>query len=177
LNRFFHIVFFPLLHLVLLAGVIWKEPSVPNLFLLIIFGIFSIFGFVFLYPRKGHQPLSFLEIFLVSGGALSTYFLSVDVDLGPVISASMIGLASSYIPATNRKNIELKRYPFAIYCGAFVGMSSTFVFDSYLLVLSAGCITGFIYVFANNSINGIGGKHGSIAFSGVLLLDILCHAF
>ncbi len=137
---------------------------------------FSIIGFIFLYPRKANQPFFVLEIMLVAIGALLTYFLSVQVELGPVIAAGLIGLISSFLPSINPKNQNLKRSPFAVYCGAFVGMSSGLIFDSYFLVLFSGLMTGVIYIFANNSLSGIGGKHGSIAFSGVLLTDIIFHA-
>jgi hypothetical protein len=177
LNKFFHIVFFPLLHLVLLANVLKYEPSAFNLSWVIIFGLLSTLGFVFLYPRNANQPIVFHEVLLVSAGAMVTYFLSVDLAFGPVIAAGFVGFVSSYLPSLNHNKQSLRRYPFALYCGAFVGMSSSFVFDSYFMVLFSGFMTGLIYMFANNSLSGIGGKHGSIAFSGVLITDIIYHAF
>ena len=97
-------------------------------------------------------------ISLVIGGLL-TFALSHDLGLGIVVAACLVGLFA---------NLLLKDYETPIYCGAFVGMSSTGLFFSYTDLLIAAVIAGFVYVIAGSVFKGYGGKLGTVAFIGTI---------
>jgi len=138
-------------------------------------GIFSLIGFRFLYARHANLSRNYTEILSLTIGALCTFYLNISLELGPVIAAGIVGVLASYIPMIDRNNTHLKLLPFSIYCGAFVGMSSGFILETYYAVALAGLLAGIIYVLANNTLNGIGGKHGTIAFTGVLIIKTMLY--
>ncbi|HSV32060.1 MAG TPA: hypothetical protein VLH40_08590 [Atribacteraceae bacterium] len=105
--------------------------------------------------------LNFLSVIL---GTLVTYALSVNLGLGPVIAAGLVGiLAAVFFPA----------YGVPIYCGAFVGMSSSAYFTDHPQVAMAGVLAGLIYVVSTGVLNGFGGKLGTIAYGGSLVIGIV----
>ena len=107
-------------------------------------------------------------------GAVACYVLNVHAELGSVISAGIIGTAASFLPSVNQKSSYLKKLPAAIYCGAFVGMTSGEIGLSLFAVLTAGCIAGIVFTLTKNLLVGLGGKLGSVAFLGVLSVCIIC---
>ena len=120
-------------------------------------------------PREEERYLKkdlFLIIFSVSG-AVSTFFINTELKFGPVIAAGCIGTIASFIPSVNRKSNLLKEAPPAIYCGAFVGMTSASVAPNLKFILLAGIIAGSILILSKNIFNGLGGKLGTIAFSSI----------
>lgn len=111
-----------------------------------------------LFPRKD----LYLFISVVAGAALS-YWLSVNMKLGAVVGAALVGLlAGVLIPA----------YAVPVYCGSFVGQASPKVFDSGEMLLAA-IIAGIVYVLAQDVFNGFGGKLGTIAYAGGILFALL----
>ncbi len=92
-------------------------------------------------------------------GALVTFVLSHNLGLGIVVAACMVGLFA---------NLLFRDYETPIYCGAFVGMSSTGLFFSYFELLIAAVIAGVVYVIAGSVFKGYGGKLGTVAFIGTL---------
>ena len=122
--------------------------------------------------RTQHQEQdisSFVPFLVVLGGA-STYFLSVELNLGTVIAASLVGFIASFLPSVIK---SAQHAPAAIYCGSFVGMCSPMIAPNYTFVVLACLFSGGIYLLVKNDLNGIGGKLGTIAFSGVVLLTLL----
>lgn len=99
-------------------------------------------------------------ILAVAGGAVVAYVLSVYIGLGAVIGSALVGVAASYLP---------RKFPAAIYCGSFVGMSSTLVLGNFWIVGLAGLLAGLVFIFAQNIFKGVGGKLGTIAFVGSVL--------
>ena len=63
--------------------------------------------------------------------------------------------------------------PPAIYCGVFVGMSSAVIVPSVGFILAAGILAGVIYILSKNIFLGMGGKLGTMAFGGVLLVSLI----
>ncbi len=99
-------------------------------------------------------------------GAVATYYIGLELGLGKVVSAGLVGSLGALIPILthNKRHEELSG---AIYCGAFVGMSSSLILDNLFLVSVAGLLSGIVYVASKNVLNGIGGKMGTIAFISV----------
>lgn len=124
-----------------------------------------------IYSEGRHSVVSFLfrikyvKSDLYSGisvfaGGVSTYFLSVNLGLGPVIASGLIGLLGAFI---------LKKYAVQIFCGSFAGMASFSVFCSYPGVITASFFAGLLFVLSKEVFSGFGGRLGTIAFGGCLI--------
>lgn len=113
-----------------------------------------------------------LTPFVISAAGLLTYFLSIDLTIGPVIAAAGIGFLASYLP-TFFKSPIVATLPAPIYCGTFVGMCGTYLTEDYFFISYAGLSAGLLYLMSRNGFNGIGGKLGSIAFGGIVLVVLI----
>ena len=99
----------------------------------------------------------FAGVFL---GALITYILAHDLGLGAVVAASVVGLIAGLILPDDGA---------AIYCGAFVGMTSNnLLFDHGELAL-AGVFSGVLFFITRPVFVGVGGRLGTIALVGSTL--------
>jgi hypothetical protein len=107
------------------------------------------------------------------GGSLVTYLLNHDVQLGPVGAAATVGTVAGMIPA--RYLPSGNDFRLAVYCGAFVGMSSQQVINGYLPAILAGLLCGCVYLMATGTLVGYGGKLGTIAFAGVNMCSVVIH--
>lgn len=96
-------------------------------------------------------------------GAWATYWISEHLNLGPVAGSALVGLMGALVSPA---------YAVSIYCGSFVGMSSAALLASLPELLLAGSICGLVFVLAEDTLNGLGGKLGTIAFSGTLLTGL-----
>ena len=72
-----------------------------------------------------------------------------------------------------KQSFYLKKLPPALYCGAFIGMSSSAVTPSIYFVIAAGMVAGLFYMFSKNLFLGVGGKLGTIAFVGVVTVSLI----
>lgn len=170
-------LFFPTLHIYFAYCIVQAESFEMShlvLFLLtlplLLLGIKSV-------VRNGVQlRIDYFEILMVVLGAITTYFMNIQLNLGPLISSGIVGIAGSLLIYIDQESRQIRRFQFAIYCGAFVGMSSTLGLQTINELLSAGICSGVIFVLLTNRLNGIGGKHGAIAFAGVLLTNIIIYA-
>ena len=109
----------------------------------------------------------------IPAAALLTFFLNNSTELGIVLIASMIGTVAAFLPLFLRKYSFVRQMPEAIYCGAFVGMTSYETAQSYLFILIAGLFTAVLYFMLRVFFRGVGGKLGSIAFGGVFFASLL----
>ena len=106
-------------------------------------------------------------------GAIITYILAVEFNTGAVIASALVGTTASFIPFLNKNSRQIKEIPKAIYCGSFVGMTTSFISQGYLFILLAGIATGLLYVLSKNTFIGVGGKLGTMAFGGVVIAFFL----
>ncbi|GAA4326716.1 hypothetical protein GCM10023164_28910 [Christiangramia aestuarii] len=128
--------------------------------------------------KSEKSELKFEDLILVifTGiGALVTYWLNVSLDIGVVLAAGITGLFSSFLPFINRRSDILRELPVAVYCGAFAGMTSPLVAGGYGFIMAAGLFSGLLLVISKSTLNGFGGKLGSIAFGGVCLVSLLIY--
>jgi hypothetical protein len=65
--------------------------------------------------------------------------------------------------------LDQRVLPASLYCGAFAGMTSSYVLPSISWIVLAGIMAGIIYSLATHFWVGIGGKLGAIAFAGTAL--------
>ena len=99
----------------------------------------------------------------VLGTALITYTLKVDVALGAVLAASLVGLIAGIVfPAV----------AVPVYCGSFVGMTSSRLLVDHSELALAGTIAAIVYLLTERAFIGFGGKLGTIAFIGTLLTGL-----
>lgn len=105
--------------------------------------------------------------------AVFTFFINNNTELGIVLIASMIGTIAAFLPLVLRKSGFVRQMPEAIYCGAFVGMTSYETAQSYLFILIAGLCAAVLYFMLRVFFRGVGGKLGSIAFGGVFFASLL----
>ncbi|WP_158798939.1 hypothetical protein [Pedobacter sp. L105] len=123
-----------------------------------------------------HEDHEYEHIFVVLWipiGALVTFYLNHFFNLGPVISATLVGSIASFIPNLNKRSHYMKQLPAAIYCGAFIGMSSTGVASGFMFILTASFFTAILLFLSKNLFAGVGGKLGTLAFAGVVITSFL----
>ncbi|MCM2325865.1 MAG: hypothetical protein NDI94_05350 [Candidatus Woesearchaeota archaeon] len=150
--------------------IIDTNPNLYILALLLSFAIFLIIGLKKTYDMRlnhinydeRHNIIATMSASIT--GAVLTYALSSYTSLGPVISSSLVGL-SSYILCS--MNDRMKDHSPAVYCGTFVGMSSTFIILHPVFVTLGGLFSGVLYHMTEDAFDGEGGKLGTIAFGGV----------
>lgn len=106
-------------------------------------------------------------------GAVACYLLKTSTDLGSVISVGIVGVVASLLPEIDRKSDYLSKLPAAIYCGGFIGMSSQAVVPSIGFVTLAGILAGLFFMLSKNLFLGLGGKLGSIAFCGLVIVSLI----
>lgn len=140
--------------------------------------VFLIVGYVYSIPKTSSDLTRSPKIeillfpFTVAVAGVLTFYVSVDLLFGPVIASAGIGFLASYLPVIS-KSAFFKSLPAPIYCGTFVGMCSNFLTGNYFFVAYAGLVAGLIYIITRSAMNGIGGKLGTIAFGGVIVVSFI----
>ena len=100
---------------------------------------------------------------VVIGGGL-TGLLSLELGLGPVVAASLIGILA---------HLEVPKYGVPAYTGAFVGMTSNALLFNRYEVIIASVLAGFVYILTRKLFAGVGGKLGTIALIGVTITGLI----
>ena len=107
-----------------------------------------------------------LLVFVSISAAVLTYVLSIRLKLGPVLASALIGvMAGLWLP------LIFPDYGVTMavmaFCASFVGMSNPKRIKNEFFVAIAGLISGFAFIFSF-TIQGVGGKLGTIAFGSVM---------
>jgi len=165
------------LHLTFLAAILFEKI---NTWWLISCIVFISAAITYAYYRhdsdeEEHFLLDLQDIALVAVGAIFTYFLNIQTQMGPVIAAALIGTIASFIPNLFKKSSAIKKIPAPIYCGTFVGMCAQQIAGGYSFILFASLLAGALFIGAKNLFNGYGGKLGTIAFGGVALCSLIAY--
>ena len=100
----------------------------------------------------------------VLAGAIITFFMSNELNLGPVVASGVVGLIGA---------MASRKYEIPIYCGSFVGMSSIVMYGDYQSLLFSAIISGVLFLIAGSVFSGFGGKLGMIAFGGTMTYSII----
>ncbi len=100
------------------------------------------------------------DFFGVFFGGMITFFLQTELGLNPVLASGVVGLVGG---------IFLKKIGPALFCGSFVGMASPAMFYVLPGVVLSSLMAGIVFVITRDLFIGIGGKLGTIAFSGCLM--------
>lgn len=120
-----------------------------------------------------HQYEHILVVLWIPAGAVSSFYLNHYMELGPVMSAAAIGAAGSFVPEVKKRSYYLKQLPAVIYCGAFIGMSSTQVAPDIFFILAASFFTAVLILVSKSLFSGVGGKLGTLAFTGVVITSFI----
>lgn len=130
-------------------------------------------------PHHSHDHL-WEDVWLVGFvalGAVVTFWLTSHLGLSSVIAVGIIGVLASFIPSITPVNHLTKQIPAAAYCGAFVGMTSPKVAGDFDFILLASVAAGVLLILSKNVFHGYGGKLGTVAFGGVVLVVFLIETF
>ncbi|UII25067.1 hypothetical protein LVD15_17350 [Fulvivirga maritima] len=168
-----------LLQSAFLAAIIFEKTNVPLvLSLLVVISVLTVVAWRKI-PHHSHDHLwedSWLIAF-VAIGAVFTFFLSSGLHISSVTSVGITGVAASFIPKFTKDNHLTQQIPAAIYCGAFVGMTSPGIAHGYKFILLAAVTAGILLILSKNVFHGYGGKLGTVAFGGVVLVAMLIEYF
>ena len=140
----------------------------------------ALFSIMKISQTSSNKPTQGIIIFMmVTLGSILTYYINYQFQTGTVIAAALVGTISSFIPNMLKgKNLEfINEIPKALYCGAFVGMTSSLIANGFLFIFIAGLLAGTLYIASTNTFIGIGGKLGTIAFGGVAMAFLLTLLF
>jgi hypothetical protein len=88
-------------------------------------------------------------------GAVVTLAITVELGVSSVVAAGLTAVLGALIDPDDAV---------AIYCGAFVGMTSPDLFTTYAQALLAGFLAGGVFALCQPVFHGIGGKLGTTAF-------------
>lgn len=150
------------------ATPIWIKWLIMPTIALLIIGYLSLRS-----TKEAHSKLeTLLTPLVMCATGLLTYYLSIELSLGPVIAAGTIGFLASYLPVFF-KSRTAAAMPAPIYCATFVGMCGTYLTESYLFIAFAGLSASVLYLMSRDGFNGIGGKYGSLAFGGIALVALI----
>jgi hypothetical protein len=104
--------------------------------------------------------LSFAAVII---GAVLTHYLNIDLKLGAVEGAGIVGLGAALI---------FPEFAVPAYTGSFVGMAASTLLPAYGDVLFAAATAGVVYILSLAVFGGFGGKLGTIAASGCIFTGI-----
>jgi hypothetical protein len=114
-------------------------------------------------PSVDPMRQSALEVLAVLIGGIASYTLAHDIGLGPVVAASLVGIAA---------HLVVPKLSTAVYAGAFVGMTSDLLLLTHTEVLLASLASGVVYYLTKPVFPGVGGKLGTIALIGTTLMSL-----
>ena len=103
------------------------------------------------------------NLLAVAGGTLLTFAGVAELGVSPVVAASLVGILAAVV-------VQSVAVP--AYCGAFVGMTSPELFGSYWYATLAAVLAGLVFTVVHPVFRGLGGKLGTTAFVGVLLVVV-----
>ena len=103
------------------------------------------------------------EVFIVFIiGSLGTYFINKKYKIGSIVASSLLGLTFGLIlPNVFSDGNSLA---IALFCGTFIGMSTTSKLSTSISVIIASIIGTIVYLYTAPYFAGLGGKLGLIAF-------------
>jgi len=152
----------------------YEADNLAAILLVVLIVLTLLFGHKFLDLHHDAYDYEKISVAIwVPIGAAMCYFINGNTDLGSVLSASIIGTVASFLPNINKRSDYLKKLPAAIYCGVFVGMSSFEIAPSGVYVIAAGIVSGAVFIMSKNLFVGFGGKLGTIAFVGVVMVTLI----
>jgi hypothetical protein len=106
-------------------------------------------------PDISTVPQGVRSVTAVVVGAVVTLAITVEFGVSSIVAAGLTAVLGALIDPDDAV---------AIYCGAFVGMTSPDLFTTYAQALLAGFLAGGVFALCRPVFHGIGGKLGTTAF-------------
>lgn len=165
---------FLFLHLFFIGRCLYlvADFNIATLLFIVIIALLT-FSYSHLIKDKFNLKGNLFEFLVLVLGSLLTFYLNNYLGWGAVLASASVGLAGGLLPFIKPKVESLKSAALAIYCGSFVGMASTSLFDEIHYIFIASAISGVFYIYTRGLLIGFGGKLGSVAFSGILATVLL----
>jgi len=141
------------------------NPFAVSLFMLAV-AFAYIWGFDH-YPHNRSVDAAKIPSSVISAtlGGICCYGLSIKT--GPILACGAVGYAASFLTHLF-KDEKFHELPYSTYCGCFVGMSSQSILPHFGIVALLAGISGLLFATTKRSLEGVGGKLGSIAFVAVV---------
>ena len=105
------------------------------------------------------------SVISASLGGVCCYQLSPET--GPILACGLVGLLASFLTHLF-KDKKYHELPYSTYCGCFVGMSAHTVLPDAITVLILAGVSGLLFATTKRSLEGVGGRLGSISFASVV---------
>jgi hypothetical protein len=122
-------------------------------------------------PGPVPTPTAAVGLVLLTGAAAAaTFAVSVRLDHGPVVASAVVGLAAGLLASAFGHGV---RPAAAAFCGSFVGMADPARLPDEATTFAAGAVAGLLFVGATPALVGFGGKLGTLAFVGCLVVHAL----
>lgn len=112
--------------------------------------------------------LQLREVMIIVLSTVATFVAIDGAGVHPVVASACVGLFGSGLPALGA--IDRTTLHANIYIGCFAGMCSGSMVTGLHDVVNIGLATGVMALIFRNVFTGFGGKMGSIAFAGNVLL-------
>ncbi len=163
--------------LTFLVLALWElRTQLFSTILLIIVLIFFIYGLVDLFSKlteiQFNIRIDLITIFITALSALLTWVLNHNMNFKSVIASSIVGLIGYFVTRLLKRE-DFGNLSVPIYCGSFVGMSSTLVLFSWEIALFSGILCGILLVLMRGIYKGVGGKLGAMACLSVSITLII----
>ena len=107
--------------------------------------------------------------------AIATYYVSIKLDLGPVIGSALISFLVSFPLYLFPESLEFiapnltMMVPVVVIGSSFAAMSSAQILSDYHKVATAGAFFAFIWWYASSFFAGFGGGLGTTACISVVI--------
>ncbi|MDX1359558.1 MAG: hypothetical protein R3232_12060, partial [Clostridia bacterium] len=121
-------------------------------------------------PAKDFAGWDIGFILIISSvlAAVLTYVLSIRLKLGPVLASGLVGvMAGLWLPMIFPDSGTTMAV--MIFCASFAGMSNPKRIRNELFIAAAGIIAGLAFIFSF-TLQGAGGKLGTIAFGSIMAM-------
>jgi len=164
LISFFCLLFFPIIFIVM-TSIEWLSRSIGVFCLLIIIGLLLVyFALKMIKSQTLKEPMKWsktdlLDYLFALIASVMTYLFAMLNFVSPVLASASIGLLGSLL---------LKKHDKAIFAGSFLGMAEAAVFGVGGFLVAA-LIMSLVFVLTKTLFQGVGGKLGTVAFSGAVL--------
>lgn len=155
-----------------LGSIIYEQQEHLYVFPFIFLFIFLLASYFHTYIKEYHvQYDSWKSGIWIFAGAICVWSLRKNLGLDAVLATSIVGVIAGLLPIIFNKNTYISQLPAAIYCGAFIAMSN--IQKDFAFLLFASSFAFIAFILAKTIMHGIGGKLGTLAFTGVVLAYLL----
>lgn len=143
---------------------------------ILILGLIVAFAYLGGYIHNRHNPAVDAArisstVFSAAVGGVCCYLLSSVTN--PILACGVVGFLASYLSQLF-KGEAFHELPYSTYCGCFVGMSAHTVLPNATTVAVVAAFSGLLFALTKQSLEGVGGRLGSLSFA-VVVCYVMIH--